>query len=374
LIDSRERPRVLLLQHAIYPYRRSVFNALSEEVDLTVLFCIAAKSFRRWDTTGVMDGGTFDARVLSSRRLGPFVLNPSLYREATRGEFDALIFGSIDFITLPQVAALAAASRRTGAPLIACEEFFPTPWYLARRPVVTRLGLATRRLVHRRCATFVAWNRRAHRHLLSEGIPERNIFSGPHFYPPPDRVAEPPNPYPGKRAVVAISYLLPHKGIDVLIAAFRALPHEDAVLVIGGSGDAEPALRAAAAGDDRIHFMGYLDEHAKNAVLAHAYVFVHPTLQDSWGLVVNEALYRGAPVIVSDAAGCAEELVDGNGIVVTAGDQDALTSALARVLDNPDERSAMAARSRAVVERCSLEAMVEPVVRAVQSAVEGAGR
>jgi glycosyltransferase involved in cell wall biosynthesis len=236
--------------------------------------------------------------------------------------------------------------------------------------VVARIALALRRLVHRRCAAFVAWNGKARRHLLSEGIPAAKIFSGPHWYPPPPLQPEAPeNPLPGKRSVVALAYLLPHKGIDVLIGAFRRLPHDDAVLVIGGAGDAEEALRAAAAGDGRIRFVGYLDETGKAAYLAHAYVFVHPTLQDSWGLVVNEALSRGLPVIVSDAAGCTDDLVEGNGIVVPARDEQALANALARLLDDPGERDAMAARSRQVLERCSLEAMVEPVVAAVQSVI-----
>jgi glycosyltransferase involved in cell wall biosynthesis len=363
-----DRPRALLLQHAIYPYRRRVFEALSEDLDLTVLFCIPSKAFRRWETSAAMAGAPFEARILRSFRMGPIVLNPSLFRDATGDRYDALLFGSVDFITIPQVAALVAAGARTGAPLVACEEFFPTAWYLRDRPLVTRLALATRRLVHRRCAAFVTWNGAARRHLLSQGIPAAKIFSGPHWYPPPGPVSESAaSPFPGKRIVVALAYFLPRKGLDVLVEAFRSLPHDDAVLVIGGSGAVEDELRAAAAGDERIHFPGYLDERQKNAYLAGAYVFVHPTLWDPWGLVVNEALYRGLPVVVSDAAGCADHLVDGNGIVVPAGDAAALTEALARLLDDPAERDAMAARSAEVVGRCTLEAMVDPVVAAVRS-------
>ncbi len=48
-----------------------------------------------------------------------------------------------------------------------------------------------------------------------------------------------------------------------------------------------------------------------------------PTLHDPWGLVINEAMYYGLPVVTTDAAG-ASDLIDGNGFVVTAGDKEML--------------------------------------------------
>jgi glycosyltransferase involved in cell wall biosynthesis len=361
--------RVLLLQHAVYPYRRPVFDELARTVDLTVLFCVAAKAFRRWDTTAVLQGARFDARVLPHRRLGKLVVNPTFLRELRRGRFEVILFGPIDLITLPQVLVLIAFAKFRKIPLIVCEEFFPSQWYVGRRPLVARIAILVRQLVYRLCDGFVVWNPKAREFVLRSGARSDRVFFGPHYYPPPADFPGDSAPIaePGKRAIVAISYLVPWKGIDILIAAFRRLPHDDAVLVIGGRGESEERLRAAAAGDERIRFVGHLDEAEKDRYLRNAYLFVLPSLRDVWGLVVNEALYRGLPVVVSDAAGCSDVLVRGNGFVVPAGDEAALSDRLRFLLDNPRERDVMASRSRSIVVDCSLRAMVDPVIAAVQS-------
>jgi len=366
------RPRVLLLQHAIYPYRRPVFEELARSLDLTVLFCVRSKAFRRWETADMLESTAFRARVLPHLRAGPIVVNRGLLGELRRGRFDAVVVGVIDLITLPQVLVLlvAAAVRRT--PVVVCEEFFPTSWYLRSRPVVARVALAVRRFVYRRAAAFATWNPKASAYLAECGVPPDRVFSGPHFYP----VEQPATNSglqagPGTRELVSISYLLPRKGLDVLIRAFRAV-EGDAALVIAGSGEHERALRATAEGDGRIRFVGHVDGARKAELLAGAYALVLPTLWDPWGLVVNEALAYGVPVVVTDAAGTSA-CIDGAGIVVPAGDEAALAGALRRLLEDPPLRDELARRAPEVLASWTLEAQCGALEAAVRRALGGAG-
>jgi glycosyltransferase involved in cell wall biosynthesis len=326
---------VLLIQHAIYPYRRPLFEALSREFDLSVVFCVHAKSFRRWDTGGMLDHPPFHVRVLPSLRLGRLVVNRGLVLEVLRGRYDVIVLGVIDLITLPQIMVLLA-----------------------------RFAMATRGWVYRRAAAVAVWNQLAREWVVSCGVLMGRVFSGTVFFPDEARsaavaLAQPPR-------IVTLSYFLPRKGLDVLIRAFRRLDG-DVRLVVAGSGEQEGELRAAAAGDDRIEFPGHLDAAAKEELLGGAYVFVLPTLWDPWGTVVNEAFYRRVPVVVTDAAGSARE-VDGAGLVVPAGDVGALEEALRRIVADPEFRESLAAQTRGVVSRWTVEAQSEPLAAAIRAA------
>jgi glycosyltransferase involved in cell wall biosynthesis len=364
-MKASPRPRVLLLQHAIYPYRRPLFEELNRSLELTVLFCVHAKAFRQWDTSGMLDDPPFRARVLPHLRLGPLVFNRGLVREMRAGRFDAIVLGVIDLITLPQVMTVLIASRALRIPVIVCEEFFPTDWYVQSRPLVARLALATRKFVYRRTDAFATWNLKAREFLVGCGVDASRVFSGPHSYPTPDALGaalqHPPE-------FVTISYFLPRKGLDVLIRAFRRV-QAPATLVLAGSGEHEPVLRALAGDDRRIRFAGHLDEAEKTELLAGAYALILPSLWDPWGLVVNEALARGVPAVVTDAAGVSASL-NGAGVVVPAGDEDALASALAHLIENPMLRGRLAAEAPGVVAAWTLAAQSEPLIRAIADALE----
>jgi glycosyltransferase involved in cell wall biosynthesis len=364
------RPRVLLIQHAVYPYRRPVFDELGRHFDLTVFFCLEAKAFRRWDTSAMFADPPFAAGVLPGIRIGWLVLNRGLSSALWRGGFDAVVVGTIDFITLPQVVTLLSVGRLRGIPLVICEEFFPTPWYKARRPIVSRLAIATRKFVYARSAAFAAWNRKAEAFLAAAGAPPERIFGGSHWYPPPEPPSALPDPFPGRRVVLCVGYLRQmRKGIDILIRAFRALP-QDALLVIVGGGEDEAALRREAEGDERIVFAGHLDDAAKRPFLRHAYLVAVPSRWDAWNLVVNEAAYHHVPVVVSDGAGVSDTVAAaGNGVVVAAGDEAALGRAIAALLDDRDRRDELARRSGEFLALASLEGMARAVIDAVEAAL-----
>lgn len=95
------------------------------------------------------------------------------------------------------------------------------------------------------------------------------------------------------------------KNLELLICAFNNFPHLN--LSIIGFGPLEETLKSKA--NSNIHFLGAI----KNADLIHYYrqadVFILPSKSEPWGLVVEEALNNGTPVIVSDKVGCRDDLV-----------------------------------------------------------------
>jgi glycosyltransferase involved in cell wall biosynthesis len=137
-------------------------------------------------------------------------------------------------------------------------------------------------------------------------------------------------------------------------------------VMVAGSGELEDAMRARAqALGVRLHLMGFQNQSAMPAAYAAADLLALPSNgRETWGLVCNEALACGTPIVVSDAAGCAQDLAAGGiaGRAYPMGDIDALTRALAQVLSHPPSAEALGAVSR----RHGLEAAADGILKAAE--------
>jgi glycosyltransferase involved in cell wall biosynthesis len=133
--------------------------------------------------------------------------------------------------------------------------------------------------------------------------------------------------------------------------AGQALRGTRAVVMVAGSGALEAAMRErAAALEVPLHLLGFQNQTDMPAAYAAADVLALPsTGRETWGLVANEALACGTPVVVSDAAGCAPDLAgDGAaGAVAALGDIAALGSAIRTMFETPPASREIRAKSEA---------------------------
>jgi len=151
-------------------------------------------------------------------------------------------------------------------------------------------------------------------------------------------------PRPGHLRVGFLGTLAPHKGVPTLLRTARQMPASWR-LTIAGAGPLEPSVRAAAAHDPRIAFLGELDAPARDAFLDGLDVLAIPSEWDEPAtLVAVEAAVRGLPAVVSDRGGLPETP---HAVVVPAGDDAALLEQLAALADDPD---ALAGRSQALLD------------------------
>jgi glycosyltransferase involved in cell wall biosynthesis len=112
--------------------------------------------------------------------------------------------------------------------------------------------------------------------------------------------------------VLHAGQFIERKGLGALLNAASTLQQEgcEFSLLLVGSGRAKPALeqRVAALGLKNVHFRPAQTPDKMPSVYRSADVLVFPTLEDVWGLVANEAILAGVPVLCSKYAGCAPEL------------------------------------------------------------------
>ena len=144
-----------------------------------------------------------------------------------------------------------------------------------------------------------------------------------------------------------------------------------------GNGSLEPEVARRAARDPRMEVVGYLPQERLPEALARARCLVLPSIttaldREPWGLVVNEAMHAGVPVIATDAVGAAAGgLVrhDSNGLIVPERDPPALAAAIRRLTTDAALAARLGDQARRDVERFSHRAMADAFEAAVEHAV-----
>jgi glycosyltransferase involved in cell wall biosynthesis len=154
-----------------------------------------------------------------------------------------------------------------------------------------------------------------------------------------------------------------------LLAAYRQLPanlREQIGLVFAGDGPlrAELELLARDVYPGMVHFAGFVDRNDLALYYGLAECLVLPTYTDPWGLVINEAMACGLPVICTNVAGCAADLVQSNGRIVDPGSDSQLCHAMIEIACDPVLRDGMSAKSEAVIREYSPEAWATGIVEA----------
>jgi glycosyltransferase involved in cell wall biosynthesis len=155
-----------------------------------------------------------------------------------------------------------------------------------------------------------------------------------------------------------------HKGVDLLVSAFRALAARfpDLHLVIVGSGPDEPALHEQARSIPRVHFLGWVSSRQRvQELLGASEVVACPSHEDAFPYTVAEAMTAGRPLVASAVGGICDLVADGQtGYLIPPGDPGALERALERILRNPGRAEAMGLSGRARIEQEFAEAVLVP--------------
>jgi starch synthase len=149
--------------------------------------------------------------------------------------------------------------------------------------------------------------------------------------------------------VLFVGALTVQKGIHTLISAFMRANIRDSELVLIGSRGAE-ADRLLSGTDRRITVLGHVEGGKLKNYYSTASVFVLPSIQDGYGMVVLEAMACGCAVVVSRNAGasdCVEE--NKTGVTFSAGDVGALEGILRYLNNNPRDRQRMALAGQSMV-------------------------
>lgn len=147
-------------------------------------------------------------------------------------------------------------------------------------------------------------------------------------------------------------------------------------LVLIGAGEHEDELRTAAQNIQGIHFTGFLQQDEISRYMAFAGCFVHASLQEQWGLVVNEAMACGLPVLVSETCGCAPDLVEKerNGFTFDPLNVPELAKFMQKIAQNAVHRDEMGRASLEIIAQWGPQRFAQGLGEAVEAAHKARSR
>lgn len=365
------------------------------ELEVTALYC-SDFSMRGAIDPGFKQAVTWDVDLLGGYRsvfLGVqaryrtpsgfwSLVCPQVWREIGSGQYDAVLLHGYSYAV--NVLAFLAA-KANGLPVFMRSE--------------THLGLQTSGWKHRfRDAVLsVAYSfvdgffsiGTANRAYYNElGISNNDIFNVPYTVDN-ERFISAAALTPEKRADARIKYGLPADGVVVLYASkFTRRKHPDdviramadlgekgffATLFMVGTGEMEHELHKLSTSLklDNVVFGGFINQSELPKVFGISDIFVLPAENEPWGLIVNEAMCAGIPVVISEEVGCVPDLVkDGvNGYLIKAGDVESLTTAIVKLLADDFKRQSMGEASLEIIGDWSYEQCREGIISALRQNV-----
>ncbi|HXU71387.1 MAG TPA: glycosyltransferase family 4 protein [Polyangia bacterium] len=381
--------RILLLHNIVNPHMTPVFEALSKSagVDLTIAFFAEREADRAWDAGAA---STFRSVVLPGRQLNlllrwdtlSFHVNPGFGR-FLRGCAPDVVINS-GWMSLTNWHAFLACRRRRIPHVLWAGSTAnePSLQRSATRPAV--------RYLVRHSDAWASYGSASADYLVSLGavrervVPAYHCIDNARFL---ELVARTQPRVAAERAalgfgearvVLFVGRMLERKGGDHLIDAVARVQHDgrDVALLFVGDGAMRITWEKHAAATLRpgsFRFVGNRPLEELPLYYQLADLFVLPSLEEVWGLVVNEAELAGLPVIASAACGATIDLVEQgvNGHRFAPGDVAGLARAIDTIAGDDHARAAMGAASRRLVERCTPSNVAASLLRAAELAVAG---
>lgn len=178
----------------------------------------------------------------------------------------------------------------------------------------------------------------------------------------------------GDRPVVFFAgTVMPRKGVVELVEAAAevvATGHDDVLFVIAGETDLDEeymkrvqSIISSAGIEDNVTFTGYLTDSDLLPMYRTSSLFVLPSFEEGFGMVVSEAMAAGTPPIASRISGIDQQIDDGNtGLMFEPGDVGELRDALLALLNDPERRQMMGKQSKDRAQQFSWESITDQYI------------
>jgi glycosyltransferase involved in cell wall biosynthesis len=312
------KPRLALLLNMISPARLALYAFLAEEFDLLILHGGREANRDSWNNvekalpnakvvrvrgwqfhyTKKKAGEAFDEKYIH--------INPGFVWHLLRFRPDAIISNEMG---LRSLAALVYGAA------------FRTPvWVWSAGTEYSERGLGASRKLFRKIlllfsARWITYGAAAAEYLLSLGVKRDRILQSQNAIDEKQfqSAASPAWDIRPRPVLLYVGQFIERKGVGTLLEAAARLQRDGNVfsLLLVGSGRDKTVLeeRAKTLGLQNVHFRSAQTPEQMPSVYRSADLLVLPTMEDVWGLVVNEAILSDLPVLCSKYAGCASELL-----------------------------------------------------------------
>lgn len=357
--------KVLFLTNVPSPYRVDFFNALGKMCDLTVLF--ETHNAKSRDTAWVADGmDYFKAVYLKGIRIGEAEsFSVDVLHYLSNKKYDVIVVGmyssptgmlAIEYMRIKNISFILSSDGG-----IKKEDSGIKHWIKAHFIGAAKGWLSTGETTSEYLRYYGAKNNRIFKYPFTS-VKEEDILTSPLtqteklLYREKLDMTE-------KKIILSVGQFIYRKGYDVLLNACNGLDSDIGIYIVGGKATEEYLKMKKDLNLANIHFVDFMAKKDLADYYKAADIFVLPTREDIWGLVINEAMSYGLPVVTTDkCVSGSEMIVNGeNGYIVPVENSDALKEAMFHSFDVSSENVLRTAKNYSIEEmaRCHVKAFVD---------------
>lgn len=368
VVDFKEhytsiKMKVLFLANVPSPYRVDFFNELGKYCNLTVLFEKATSDERdqSWENYKfhnfkgvILSGKSINADTAFCPSALKYILNPS---------FDRIICATFTDVT--------------GMLAVQIMKLIHIPYYLECDGGFAKTGKGIKEKIKKRiiCGAtgYFSTGRICDEYYITYGAETSKLIRYPFSsLKQSDLVQTVPSAdekrrlkkeldIKEKKVILAVGQFIYRKGFDILMAAVRDIPKDVGIYFVGGIPTKEYLLERDEKKLSNVHFEGFKLKRDLEKYYKAADLFVLPTREDIWGLVVQEAMAYGLPVISTDKCAAALELIkhDENGYIFPSENVDSLKKYIQAIISSEDVARKFGAKSLEIIKSFTIEEMVE---------------
>lgn len=338
LLKSNEKMKIAIITNIPTPYRRKQWECYSKckYLDISIFYCAKTEKERYWDvyrSEGVKE------IFLNGINYGDFHFNPGILKILFQ-DFDLYFVGGYGFPTVVISIFILNILNK--------------PWVLIFDGIspleLKRDNSILRKFLIKGAISYFANGTVSKKYLEKNGIPRKKIFNQ-FMTVDVDYLIQKRKDLTKVRREIRLKYkistdsvvviysgrLVRNKGVQDLIEVVRNLKNQGyniKSLIVGDGNYMQNLKRLSQDIQSDIIFTGYINPEELYNYYYASDLFVLPTHNDAWGLVVNEAMACGLPVIVTDAAGCSIDLIKNNGFVIEAGNLKQMYYTIEKIIKN----------------------------------------
>lgn len=355
--------KVLFITNIPAPYRIDFFNELGKYVELTVVF-----EAKHADNQGIKfnwnleEISNFKPIFLNEGNINEKKIDWKIFKYIKKGYYDEIVATNYAYLT--EMAAIIYM------------KILGIPYYMETDGGLIREENIIKKLYKKMLVSgakgYFSPSKSSDDYLVYYGARRNKIFRYP-FTSLKERditkkvlTSEQKKSYKERlgiteeKVVLAIGQFIPRKGFDLLIQAAQDLDHSIGIYIVGGEATREYLKLKNSFSCPHVHFEGFKKKDELVNYFKAADIFVLPTREDIWGLVINEAMSYGLPIITTNKCVAGLELVSKeNGEIIESNSVDDLKNSIKKLLSQKDEIELMSNNSLKKIEEYTVEKMVK---------------
>lgn len=361
--------KVLFITNIPAPYRIDFYEVLGQHCDLTVLFeakRVSGITFN-WKENRIEN---FKAIFLKEGEIEEKKINWKIFKYLRKMDYDHLLVTNYAYFT-EMVALLAIKLRRisyfyeldgamVGYGENALRRKFKSFFLKGAKAYFSPSSVSDEYVRY-----YAGENVKIHRYPFSS-LSDSDIL--PHPLSHNEKLAVREHLGIKKpKMILAVGQFIYRKGFDVLMEAAKSMDRNIAIYIVGGKPSKEYLEMQKEYNLTQVHFEGFKTKDELAEYFKAADLFVHPTREDIWGLVINEAMAYGLPVVTTNRCVAGLELISDKDCLIDKDNPEQLRHIIENLMADSERRVKQAADNLKKIATYTIEKMVEAHIKVFEA-------